>query len=579
MMYNGVCHEVMWSCKNGVKMKFFYSEQEEKMEKRRPVARVSFWVSRLLLVILLLIPAAVTADMVWEGNVAVSRLGELPSAGMYGASNAFPANSTITVENRKTGEKAEVLIVSRLENPNLFLMVSPQAADSLGMSAREIITGRVYIAADRIRPGDPIMGLPGDRAFDPESDAYPPADSFSPEELAFMESLYGDDFEAPPVWIEPEPSPAPETVEIEPEPAPEPDVVVEVEIEPEPDPEPVVKVPDKPLPEVLPEEEIEPEPEPDEPNILVMASPGEKAGPPEGPEPVLPIIVEPVETAVEPEPEPAPIVVTEPEPEPDPDRPGFLALKTAPEADRFTLPREIDVPEVPDEVDEDFIAAAAFDYSPRPDEDPEFERIAHLPAVPEEEEAVYIAAADVRPEADDRELPEEFPPELPPEVPEEPVVAEVEPEPEPEPEPEVPYPDDVEVVLIPAEDRPPEPIDLEEEDDRHIALEPEPPVQPEPPVELPEPPGVVHDTDFPITPVLETGAYYLQVGAFSKIDSAKRLSADLSARYPVTLVSSGPPEDPRYKVMVGPVNRDESGLLLFSFRSRGYRDAFIRVGN
>jgi len=34
-----------------------------------------------------------------------------------------------------------------------------------------------------------------------------------------------------------------------------------------------------------------------------------------------------------------------------------------------------------------------------------------------------------------------------------------------------------------------------------------------------------------------------------------------------------------YKLMIGPLNEDESGTLLYTFTSQGFRDAFVRKGN
>ena len=33
-----------------------------------------------------------------------------------------------------------------------------------------------------------------------------------------------------------------------------------------------------------------------------------------------------------------------------------------------------------------------------------------------------------------------------------------------------------------------------------------------------------------------------------------------------------------YKVLVGPLNQDESGALLYKFRVKGFPDAFVRAG-
>ncbi|MBT3275303.1 MAG: SPOR domain-containing protein, partial [Spirochaetales bacterium] len=80
------------------------------------------------------------------------------------------------------------------------------------------------------------------------------------------------------------------------------------------------------------------------------------------------------------------------------------------------------------------------------------------------------------------------------------------------------------------------------------------------------------------TTMLSTESFYLQLGVFAEAKSAKRLQTDLEETYPVTVYLAEGSERPIYKVMVGPLNQDESGALLFQFRTRGYPDAFVRKG-
>ena len=77
---------------------------------------------------------------------------------------------------------------------------------------------------------------------------------------------------------------------------------------------------------------------------------------------------------------------------------------------------------------------------------------------------------------------------------------------------------------------------------------------------------------------LERKSYYLQVGAYSKIESAQNNAVTLSARYPVMIYSDMSAAAP-YKLMIGPLNEDESDTLLFTLSSLGYSDAFVRRGN
>ncbi len=84
--------------------------------------------------------------------------------------------------------------------------------------------------------------------------------------------------------------------------------------------------------------------------------------------------------------------------------------------------------------------------------------------------------------------------------------------------------------------------------------------------------------DVPITTSLDTESYYIQLAVYSDVSYVERVVGSLSDIYPVTVFRSEGAK-PLYKVMLGPLSKDESGSLLFAFRTRGYPDAFIRKGN
>ncbi|MDA8410828.1 MAG: hypothetical protein M0001_10585 [Treponema sp.] len=77
---------------------------------------------------------------------------------------------------------------------------------------------------------------------------------------------------------------------------------------------------------------------------------------------------------------------------------------------------------------------------------------------------------------------------------------------------------------------------------------------------------------------LEKGSYYLQVGVFGSdqglVDAASRL--DLS--WPIASEKIAGPKGDQYRLLVGPVLRDDSGLYIIRLKSLGYRDAFVRKG-
>lgn len=69
--------------------------------------------------------------------------------------------------------------------------------------------------------------------------------------------------------------------------------------------------------------------------------------------------------------------------------------------------------------------------------------------------------------------------------------------------------------------------------------------------------------------------YYLQVGVFSSRDTAEKILR-ANPTYPMMIVSGKNDTATVYKVVVGPLKRDETGTVLYLFKARGYRDAFLR---
>jgi len=74
-------------------------------------------------------------------------------------------------------------------------------------------------------------------------------------------------------------------------------------------------------------------------------------------------------------------------------------------------------------------------------------------------------------------------------------------------------------------------------------------------------------------------SYFIQLGAYTAKSLALKLGHDLAGTYSVAILpAAGRDRGIIYKVMVGPVNDDESGVLLYNLKSRGFKDAFIQYG-
>ncbi|MDR2589335.1 MAG: SPOR domain-containing protein [Spirochaetales bacterium] len=99
----------------------------------------------IFLVILTLgLGAELFAQKVWEGTLAVGRYGDFPPGGYYATSNTFPRNSLVNVQNLESGKVVQVIITGQLDDPSLFLVVSEEAAEVLGVGRKD--TARVRLS-------------------------------------------------------------------------------------------------------------------------------------------------------------------------------------------------------------------------------------------------------------------------------------------------------------------------------------------------------------------------------------------------------------------------------------------------
>ena len=72
-------------------------------------------------------------------------------------------------------------------------------------------------------------------------------------------------------------------------------------------------------------------------------------------------------------------------------------------------------------------------------------------------------------------------------------------------------------------------------------------------------------------------SFYLQLGAFTTEDVARDFTKRLSKSYPVEILSPAGKEGALYKVVIGPLNKAESGTLLTLFQNSGFPGAFLRA--
>ena len=122
------------------------------------------------------------AQEVWEGSTAVSAYGVFPSTGFYGASNSFPQNTLVSVQDLDTGKQAAVLIIDRTAERGLLLLLSKDAGDALGITPGTTAHVRVTLAKQPMA----LRGA-GDLPYSPDSDIYPAAGVGNPTSLAFLD--------------------------------------------------------------------------------------------------------------------------------------------------------------------------------------------------------------------------------------------------------------------------------------------------------------------------------------------------------------------------------------------------------
>ncbi len=107
-----------------------------------------------------------------------------------------------------------------------------------------------------------------------------------------------------------------------------------------------------------------------------------------------------------------------------------------------------------------------------------------------------------------------------------------------------------------------------------------PATTPEQPASVPENPrasGAQVVASLPRLPGSRDAAtFYVQLGVYATEAGAQNIAQRIMETYPVVVLA--PPESGKqiYKVLVGPLNKAESGTLLPLFRFRGFRDAFVR---
>ncbi len=494
-----------------------------------------FWIAAAFLIVSLF----AAAESFWDGGAAIQKGDSAFESGFYVASNSFPVNTEVIVQNLETGKTVTAIVVGRIDDQgDLLVLLSPKVAAAIGISQGQVTPVRVTVktTATAMRGG-----RIGDLPYSQDPDINPSAGmgkgsttaAEAPQTVETPETA--QQTAAKPPITEPQAAKPPETTEAakpveekKPAAAAQPDDSVLQRM--------ASRTPQKQLffppredqkfayqPPVQPPAEVRTAEKPKEPETTTKPA-EDKASmaslPRYAPALAKALSVEMAEA--QPPVELFPTIERRLAPSVTPPYREELALGTMPEpaqpGEAAPLTRELSssVPTPP------YREELALGEMPEPAQ-PGEEMLAEAPPLTQELSSP---------------IPE------PPTAPAEEVVIALEPTaPQPPPEKGAEEPP-VAVALVPVE---------------------KPPVTP--------------STEKKAAPMAATVAkanYYLQLGAYMNEGQAKSVAASLPSSYPVSIVGPESPARPMFRIVLGPLNKAESGTLLYWFRDRGFPDAFIK---
>lgn len=421
---------------------------------------------------LLLVPFLVSAAGFWDGNAALQRGDATFESGLYAASNSFPKDTRIFIENLDTGKTATATITERIEGrSDILVLLSPKAAEALGIPQGTLASVRVTVTSSP----NPAPAQPSEQAYSLDPDLNPAAAYPSYERTRTvdtggpsLESLPAT--QAPTTLAEaPLPISTPESPPAEQKPGDQQadEAIVAAA---------AARTPQKQL--FLPPREDE---------KFVYHKPAET--PATQTVQTTPTETQPRITAV----------IGEPTAAPAPARTGDVPLAEA------TAPEESRAQEI----------VSAGPASPPIGSTGESAALA-VPE-PQSEEQLAMAQEPVQTEVSSPAMT----PSTSPETPKLALVA-----------PEAPSPAQAAVA-----------------------------------------PAVKAAT---ITRIAKADTYYLQLGAYASEKVAQDLAASLPASYPTLVIAPAGAGTGMFRVLIGPLNRAESGTVLTRFRYRGFPDAFLK---
>lgn len=487
---------------------------------------------------LIFIAAAAGAQSVWSGNAAVGLPSDFPLSSSIprAASNTFPLGTVLQVTNPATGLNVDVEVTGPVRSPGVFILVDTDAALSVGLPSDLMVPVRVspksFGSVQEL-----TSRLNGDSVLTNDIDYNPAAGFGYPEDKPPKEQSE----EAPPAPVIPE------------EPAEYP-VIIEESVEDPVTPEEPAEVPvTEPLPDavLVSSESFASSMPPEVPETAAAADKKRKA--PAVPK-FMPVSPPVVEASAPDEPPVDEIEETAPPPPPaEPklgDRESIIAFDLA-EA-------EVEEPEIEESTPLVFL-----------DEEPEIEETIARAVPGEDTETEEVPVETVPEEAAVQALPKQEPIEVISPVDEESgrnvyflTPSDLRP---PETPPES------------ASDAPPEPI-LADTAPSEPAEAVEPAALIPPPEESSATPEPLEDPSGAMQRIAPSDYRpYIQIGAYrdqALLSEAAREAANLAPGYPLSYAADTDELGDVYRLLIGPLQPAERGVVLKTARSSLFPDAF-----
>jgi hypothetical protein len=502
------------------------------------------------------------SEQIWQGNAAVIRRGGFETSGLYAASNSFPKNTKIEVMNLENGKVVTVTVLKRIEDDsNVFLLLSTDAAEKLDMEYNDVIRVKTKILAGY---GTDIVGLPGDLPYNPDEDINPAAgapdeyDVNGTGETSTTETFptNGQTTDTHVITPPTDGEKTNGTTQIVPETekdaiadrnpqkelftTPHEDTSVMVYERAEADKQDA-SLTDKDI--VLKDAEVEAE---EKPSTHAITKPEADR------EEVTTVLAEadlPLEeeTATahdinKPYPDKEDVTAALPTAEPPGHEDAAVTeiARTTPESSEFVY-GDLETPGIEDQ------------EKPTVDEmagvEPVREELIYsdikTPEIEEKEKATVEELASAERTDEEFILSDLNAPDV--EEKERPDLEDVN---------RIDAPERTELVLVPTDPRPPTEAAITETDGNGTEVTPD---------------GVEVTT----STVLFKDKYYLQIGAYKKKEIAEKVAKSYT-RYPMNIVATHSGRDTMYKVLIGPLTKDEGGAVLYWFKAKGHRDAFLK---